>query len=71
MFPDVLGIRSRVQDVLLVEESADAAVGGLLLGWYGKEELFGEALESWCGEVFSMVVRWDFGVVCSRKDYLL
>lgn len=46
MFPDVLGIRSRVQDVLLVEESADAAVGGLLLGWYGKEELFGEALES-------------------------
>jgi hypothetical protein len=46
MFPDMLGVHRGVEDVLLVEESTNAAVGGLLLGWREEEELLGKALES-------------------------
>lgn len=45
MFPDMLGIRDRIQNVLLVKESTDPSVGWLLLGGRVKQPL-GKTLES-------------------------
>lgn len=46
VFPDMLGIRNGVQDVLLIEQSANSSVGWLLLVWPKQEQLLGQFLES-------------------------
>ena len=68
VFPDMLGVRDRIQDVFFIEESADPSVGWLLLGRCEEEELLCEVLESWTDGDAQYVTG---GGRCSRDAYLL